>query len=288
MRGAVLQLVRHGRVAQRRAAGLPRQGKLNALPGGATVDLRGAAAQVARCQQAGPVACRGLHKGRITEVLAPVGKRQARGLGVQVQPVGTGLALHQGQAAGGGVVQHAQNLTNGNRPRTWRRHAANAHRAGCRVVVKAQRFAHQRAVGCQVAGAQAARVGGVALHFAGDGFTDLPPQQGRGAAGGYALQHRCQFGVAQHMAGWPWLACSVVKVSCCYRVFFQVRVCRQQCGHARADGKTLVGQVDSGLKQLSPRQFAVQGMCLRQHGDRARHTHRATAHYRIGKLHGLA
>jgi hypothetical protein len=62
----------------------PRWGRFHGLG----TDQLAAFAQVAGCQQAAPVACGRADKFRVGHELRPIGKGQARGLGVTVQKVG--------------------------------------------------------------------------------------------------------------------------------------------------------------------------------------------------------
>ena len=93
-----------------------------------------------------PAAAGRLHEVRIADVLGAVGKRQPRCFGVQVQPLRRRqrLAVRAGgqrQAGGGGVVQYAQDLADGDGAAARWREAAQAVVAAGGAVVAAQRVA---------------------------------------------------------------------------------------------------------------------------------------------------
>ena len=217
--GAVFGLWGHGGEAGGFATGLARWGRFHGLD----TDQLAAFAQVAGGQQAAPVAGGGADKFRVGHKLRPIGKRQARGFGVTVQPVGCGQAACQLGALGCGVAQHAQNLADGDlaRRRWWE--AADAVGPRCGGVVKTQCLAHAGLVVGQVLQAQGA--GARCLRRAGHhGLGHRPFVQGAAALCGNAAQYMAIFGVAQHMAHGPSLAIGLVKKAQRQRVFFEQRI----------------------------------------------------------------
>jgi len=108
--GAVFGLCRHRRPGRFHAARLARLCHFHRLAAGPLRDQLGAVGQIGGRQQAHPVAGRRLHKGGVGHVQRPVGKGQARGLGVQVEPVGRRQAALQRQRGGVCLRQDAQDL----------------------------------------------------------------------------------------------------------------------------------------------------------------------------------
>ena len=281
--GAVLCLCGHGGEAGGLAAGLARRGRFHGLG----TDQPAAISQVSGGHQAAPVTSWGAHKIRVGHILGSIGKSQARGFGVTVQPVGGGQAACQLGALCCGVAQHAQNLADGDLARRRRRKAADAVGPRCGRVVKTQGLAHSGLVAGQVLqaeGARARRLCGARHH----GSRHRPLEQGAAAPLGDTAQHMGVFGVAQHMAHGPGSAIGLVEKAQGQRVFFEQCVGVQQGVQTGADPKALLGQRDGGCQQLRPRQAAVLAVGHLQHPHHTWHAHRMAALHGIGKRQGLA
>ena len=64
----------------------------------------------------------------------------------------------------------------------------------------------------------------MALHFAGNCLRYLTPHQSVCTLLSNSLKHQRQLRVTQHMARWPGLSISIIKIGCCHWVFAQVSV----------------------------------------------------------------
>ncbi len=220
--GAVFDLLGHGGVANpvgRRVACLRH---LHALLAN---QLR-ARLQVAVVQQVQPVAAGGLHKVGVGHVQCAVGKGQARGFGVEVQPIGSGQAIAAQRHGGGGrVVQDAQDLPHGNRPRAGGREPANliaarAHALGVgrQTPVMAQGCTLFGLVAGQVLHRQHAGVGGVAAHLVHNGLGHRAFVQRFAAVFGNGAQHLGVFGVFQQGTHGQRFTVGAIEVGARYRV----------------------------------------------------------------------
>jgi hypothetical protein len=132
----------------------------------------------------------------------------------------------------------------------------------------------------------------MALHEVGHGDGQLTEVQGTCAFLGDAAHHRCQLGVLEHMPHGPGLAIGIEKIDTGHRVVEQAGGLRgllcEQGVQALADGKTLLCQVNRGLKELGPREAAMLFVRGFQHAHRAGHAHRAPAHHGFFEGQGLA
>ncbi|MPM84377.1 hypothetical protein SDC9_131448 [bioreactor metagenome] len=124
-----------------------------------------------------------MHEVGVGHVLVAVGKRQACGLVVEIQPVGAGQraeriggagkAVTQLHGGGVGVLQNAQDLRDSNRARTGRREAAHVVGACRELIVGAEGRALLGLVGGQIGHCDLAGGGRVAVDLIHDGLGDL-------------------------------------------------------------------------------------------------------------------
>ena len=292
MRGAELGLVGHGCIGHLHATWGAGLAGLHAHTVWLLADEFAALGQVGGVEQAHPVAGGRLHEVGVTQVLGAVGKGQAGRLGIKVQPLraghGAGGAGFQRQLGGIGVVQHAQDLADGDGARAGGRKAAESVVTLLGAVVGAQGGALHRLVAGQVGHAEFAGVAGVALHLLHDGLGDVALVESLAALGGNTFEHGGQLGVAQGGAHGHGIAVGLVEIGGSGGVFLQVLLGLGQGVEAGADLEAVFGQVDGRLEQGRPWQLAVLLVGHFQHAQRAGGAYRAATHHGVVELHGFA
>ena len=248
-------------------------------------DEGGALAQIGVVEQACPATGRGRNKVGVGHILAAVGKGQARRLGIEVQPIGAGQTVGQNLRRRSGDFKQAQDLHDRQVARTRRRHAADSVDE---FPIGADGLAGLDAVRSQVGHRQTPRVAGMPLHTPGDIGRDRAAVHRRTALCCDGAQHLRQRRVAQQVAHRMGLPIGAVKVPGGLGIKPQRRLAQELAVHARAQGKTLLGQADRRLEQARPGQAALRAVGLFEHLDGTRHTHGAAADHSFVKRHGLA